>query len=404
LGVSIDPDGRLVLTVLEDGIQVEKTIDSPRENLAMYYALMKEGRLAGYGVSDAHGGGGGHGGGGTHTLLAADPAESAPWLEIRPDLDLGDLAYLRDGTPGRSGGVDLYNGYADLSVMHHDRQMDYEDTLVSYIQYIEGADCKYWDMLGFAWHRIFDDEPYVGDNIAGFTTHADDARRTIVFIHDIIQDLPETALATLPPPRDEFDAVMQVDSLNLAATFLGGASNKSVPLSVDGLVFINSVMGLNNVSAAPQDLYGDLWKLVRDENGVPVLLEGCPQPIASEPVVWPDGIERTTLPMVYSEDEGKCEIVAGYEDYVVELELGRLNGVRVLGSNPNALDRTLYDVVQSINASADYGGLKRDLAGRLAYGTADGFKTVDSPRAGMALYKALMEHGKLDGITLQIMG
>ncbi|HEY9147920.1 MAG TPA: hypothetical protein VIQ22_02825, partial [Gammaproteobacteria bacterium] len=320
-----------------------------------------------------------------------------------------------DGTPGRSSGVSLYNGYADLSVMHHDRQMDYAGALIPYIQYIEGATCEYWDMLGYAWSRVFNEEPYVGDNIAGFATHADDARRTIVFIHDIIQDLPETALATLPPELETVEIngvpveqVVQVETLNLAATFLGGASNKTVPLSVDGLVFINSVMGLNNVSASPQDLYGDLWKLVRDENGVPVLLDNCPQPIASEPVVWPDGIERDTLPMAYSEDEGKCEIVLGYEEYVVELELGRLNGVRVLGSNPNALDRTLYDLVQSINAAGEL-GLKRDLAGRLAYGTLDEnlnpvYQTVDSPRAGMALYKALMEHGKLDGITLQIMG
>jgi len=411
LGVTTDPAGRLVLTVLVDGVPVEKTIDSPRENLAMYHALMKEGRLAGYGVSDEHGGGGGGhgggGGGGGHTLLAVGDVVTGPWLEISPDLDLGDLAYLRDGTPGRSSGVSLYNGYADLSVMHHDRQMDYAEALIPYIQYIEGATCEYWDMLGYAWSRVFNEQPYVGDNIAGFATHADDARRnaddarrTIVFIHDIIQDLPETALATLPAPVDELGEIVQVETLNLAATFLGGASNKTVPLSVDGLVFINSVMGLNNVSASPQDLYGDLWKLVRDENGVPVLLDNCPQPIASEPVVWPDGIERDTLPMVYSEDEGKCEIVLGYEDYVVELELGRLNGVRVLGSNPNALDRTLYDLVQSINAAGEL-GLKRDLAGRLAYGTlVDGmpvYQTVDSPRAGMALYKALMEWGKLEG-------
>lgn len=406
-GVSTDPAGRLVLTVLQDGVPVDKTIDSPRENLAMYYALMKEGRLAGYGISDEHGGG--HGGGGharpavdtAVTLLSVDVAAALPWLEIRADLDLGDLAYLRDGTPDRSSGVSLYNGYADLSVMHHDRQMDYEDTLIPYIQYIEGATCGYWDMLGYAWTRVFNEEPYVGDNIAGFATHADDARRTIVFVHEIIQDLPETELATLPPQVDELDQVMQVDTLNLAATFLGGASNKTVPLSIDGLVFINSVMGLNNVSATPQDLYGDLWKLVRDENGVPVLLDGCPQPIASEPVVWPDTVERDTLPMVLEED--KCEIVVGYEDYVVELELGRLNGVRVLANNPDALDRTLYDLVQSINAAGEL-GLKRDLAGRLAYGTVDGYQTVDSPRAGMALYKALMEFGKLDGITLQIRG
>ena len=99
----------------------------------------------------------------------------------------------------------------------------------------------------------------------------------------------------------------------------------------------------------------------------------------------------------------ECVIVAGFEDDVIEVELGRLNGARVVLTNPQALDRALYDAINAINGSL---GLKMDLAGRLAYTVPDGAttvdKTIDSPRAGLALYSALMRWGKLEG-TVEIM-
>jgi len=97
--------------------------------------------------------------------------------------------------------------------------------------------------------------------------------------------------------------------------------------------------------------------------------------------------------------------VAGFEDDVIELELGRLNVARVALSKPRVLDRTLNDVMNSINASV---GLKLDLSGRLAYGVDDGtgnlshYQTVDSPLAGLAMYWALMRWGKLEG-TIEVM-
>jgi hypothetical protein len=175
--------------------------------------------------------------------------------------------------------------------------------------------------------------------------------------------------------------------MTLAASALGAASSKSVELKVDGLVFINTVLGLNDVAFSyTGEIYGDLWVLQRDVDGAPVLDEetGCPIPLDS------DGVPFDMLLV-----EGKCELAPEDVDRVVELELGRLNGVRVALTNPGALDRHLYDLVNSINASQ---GLVRDLSGRLAYlGQDDVYYTVDSPRANLALYAALMRWGKLDG-------
>lgn len=372
--VALDAAGRLVLTIDDGGVLVEQTIDAPRENLALYHAMLTQGRIAGYGPEKHEGG------------------ETIPpqWVEIRDDLDLGDLAFLRDGR----GTIQRVNGYADFSAMNYSRQTRFQNQLLSFVQYIEGAVCPYWDMKDFAWAQVFALEPYTGMNMDAFARYVDDTRRTIVFVHDIIQDAPSLALDTLPTPGGS-----RMDVMHAAAAFLGGASNKSVPLTVDGLVFINTVLGLNDVTYSYKgEVYGDLWELVRNDNGEPVL-DGnmCPQPVASAPVVWPDLVERDTVPMQLDEN-GDCEIVPGYEDAVVELELGRLNGVRVSLTNPKVYDRALYDVVNSINASE---GVKLEATGRLAYGVMEEgelvYKTVDSPRAGVAMYLALMRWGKLEG-------
>ncbi|MDF1820014.1 MAG: hypothetical protein P1U64_00475 [Alcanivoracaceae bacterium] len=372
--ISLDASGRLVLLVDDGGELVEQTIDAPRENLAIYHALMTQGRIAGYGPTHNESG----------EMLAPE------WLEIRRDLDMGDLAFLRDGR----GGVPLRDGYADVSAFSYSRQKTFQDKWISFVQYIEGADCPYWDFNDYAWRQVFDEEPYVGSNMAGFTRAVDDTRRVIVFVHDVIQDVPETDIQTLPTP-----AGSRMDMMHATAAFLGGASNKSVPLTVDGLVFINTVLGLNDSEFAHKgEAFGDLWALLRNDNGEPLLdANSCPQPIASEPVVWPDLVERNLVPMQLDENND-CEIVPGYEDAVVEIELGRLNGVRVALTNPDMLNRALYDVVNSINASE---GLKMDVSGRLAYGVmVDGelmHQTIDSPRAGLAMYWAMMRWGKLEG-------
>lgn len=369
--VTTDAAGRLVLITYIGGVREEHTIDSPRENIALYVALMKEGRIAGYGPERMSGG-------------SVIPPE---WLEISTSLNLGDLAFLRDGDYR----VRVIGGYADLSDMRYSRRDRFENRIVEYIGYVAGAACLYQEMQDDAWTRIFDEEASDGGGIDGFTKHVDDTRRTIVFMHDVIQDVPEAPLATLPTPAGNRIGT----TMAAAAAFLGGASNKGVELTVDGLVFLNTVLGLNDVDFTYKgEIYGDLWQLLRNEFGEPLLdANGCPQPISSQ-----GGI----VPMELDENF-ECVIVEGFEDDVIEVELGRLNGARVALTNPQALDRALFDAINTINGSL---GLKMDLAGRLAYTVDDGGtlvdKTIDSPRAGLALYTALMRWGKLEG-TVEIM-
>ena len=190
--------------------------------------------------------------------------------------------------------------------------------------------------------------------------------------------------------------------LDSAASFLGAATGKEAPLSIDTVVFVNSVLGINDVPDDPRNLYGDLWVLRRDAYGVPVLdSNGCVQPIASELVAWPDGIERDTVPMVLEEfmdGELKCTVVEGYEQYTVELEIGRLNMVRTVGSNPTVFGRALEEAINNINAANK---VKTDAAGRLVLVTeVDGVpveKTIDAPRENLALYMALMKVGRIAG-------
>ena len=391
VAIKTDLAGRLVLVkealdeVSGETVLVESTIDAPLANLAMYRALLVEGRLAGYGVEK---------------IGEEGQVIPAPWLEIRDDLELGDLAYLRDGTPGREGGVGKIKGYADLSPMRHSTSEDYAGKIVTYIQYVEGEACAYVNETDDAFVRVFDSAAYTGVNIAAFARHADDARRVVVFMHETIQELPEVEVAALPGGR--------LEMLETAAAAMGGASTKEVPLTVDALVFLNTVLGVNNVPFNHGgEIFGDLWALVRDADGVPVEdANGCVQPLASETVTWPDGSTHDTLPMELDVETGECLIVAGYEEYVVEIELGRLDVVRTMLTNPRVMDTQLYEVVKQINASK---AIAQDLSGRLLLtqdvldettGEPTGEtvqKTIDSPLGNLALYKALMEWGKLEG-------
>ena len=261
-------------------------------------------------------------------------------------------------------------------------------------------------------------------------------------MHNIIQDVPDDGV------EPSLDADLQVYNaghanmpeimaenfgrhlmLETAASALGAASGKEIPLSVDAVVFINTVLGINELGdLSPGDLYGDLWVLKRDENGVPLHDDlGCVMPIASEPIFItvidengePQIIEMDTVPMMleeYMDGLFKCAPVVGYEDYVTEVEMGRLNLVRSTLNNPGMLDRHLFEVVNRINAAV---GIKRDLAGRIVLTSAqdiydeNGFvidtvfsdSAIDSPLENMAIYRALMKSGTLEvPVTINIEG
>lgn len=124
------------------------------------------------------------------------------------------------------------------------------------------------------------------------------------------------------------------------------------------------------------DLYGDLWVIVRDGNGVPVLdANGHVQPILADGTV----IQLT--------QDG--ELPAEYEDAVVEVELGRLNASRSPGQ---VTGHHLSEAIARLTS----GTVTLDEAGRLVV---DGF-AIDSPLQNLSLYNYIMTGGDPAALNL----
>lgn len=136
--------------------------------------------------------------------------------------------------------------------------------------------------------------------------------------------------------------------------------------------------GNTNPGISKGSILGDMYALLRDENGVPILNDnGFVQPVDSE---------GNPIPL---DEEGHPLD----ESATVEVELGRMN----VGRSPSAvLSSRLAEAVNNLN-EADSIGL--DEAGRITY-TVDGeVKTIDSPLENLALYVKLMDDGTL-GLSL----
>lgn len=126
------------------------------------------------------------------------------------------------------------------------------------------------------------------------------------------------------------------------------------------------------------DLFGDMYVILRDENGVPILsAEGFVQPI-----------DKDGNPIPLDEEGHPID-----ETLVVEVEIGRLN----VGRAPShVLESRLKEAIDTLNAADS---ITLDAAGRLVV-TIDGVeKTIDSPLENLGLYIALMETGTL-GLTV----
>ncbi|MDO1559501.1 hypothetical protein Q0812_08685 [Brevundimonas sp. 2R-24] len=126
------------------------------------------------------------------------------------------------------------------------------------------------------------------------------------------------------------------------------------------------------------DLFGDLWVILRDENGVPILT----------PEGWVQPLDANGNPVPLDEEGAPID-----ETLVQEVELGRLN----VGRAPNSvLDRRAEEVVTLLNAATD---LSTDASGRLVITTADGTSTIDSPLENLAIYVALLTQGTIPGVS-----
>lgn len=127
------------------------------------------------------------------------------------------------------------------------------------------------------------------------------------------------------------------------------------------------------------DTYGDLYVIVRDANGVPILnAAGFVQPLDANGNLIPLDAEGAPID----------------ESLLVAVELGRLS----VGKAPDkVLDRQYTDAIASLNSATS---ITTDEAGRLVVTNPDGtVATIDSPLANLALYKALLSQGYLPGLT-----
>jgi hypothetical protein len=130
------------------------------------------------------------------------------------------------------------------------------------------------------------------------------------------------------------------------------------------------------------DLFGDMYVILRDENGVPIMTQ-LPD---GTWVVQPIDADGNPIPL----DEEGHPID---ETLTVEVEIGRLN----VGRSPTrVLDQRLDEAVTNINAADS---ISLDPSGRLVL-TVDGEeKTIDSPLENLALYVELMTTGTIAGVT-----
>jgi len=141
--------------------------------------------------------------------------------------------------------------------------------------------------------------------------------------------------------------------------------------------------------------YGDLYVLLRDLDGVPVMLD---LPVVDEEglptgetiwVVQPVGIDGEPLEL-----DAEGELTEASLPFAQPVDFGRLNIVR---SPQSVLDQALGEALKVINAGAAF---TLDFCGRLSIWNydIDGVtliitKTIDSPRENMAIYQEIMNYG-----------
>ena len=144
------------------------------------------------------------------------------------------------------------------------------------------------------------------------------------------------------------------------------------------------------------DLFGDMVVILRDANGVPVLVDGLVQVIAyvydaSGNLVPLKDASGNLVTIPYNAEGDLETSINGVPVYSAEVDLGRLSVAR---APTKVLQHSLDEALAKLTATGAVIGL--DAAGRLTVnGTA-----IDSPLENLALYKAYMTTGTIAGVTL----
>ena len=137
--------------------------------------------------------------------------------------------------------------------------------------------------------------------------------------------------------------------------------------------------------------YGDLYVLLRDVNGLPEMTQ---IPVEDEMiwVVQPIDSEGEVIPY---NDEGELSDPT----LALPVDFGRLNIVR---SPPSVLEQAFNEAMKVLTGEGVPGreviGITLDFCGRLTSEYSDDggvtsiFKTIDSPRENMAIYKEIMQN------------
>ena len=130
--------------------------------------------------------------------------------------------------------------------------------------------------------------------------------------------------------------------------------------------------------SAKGDLYGDLYVILRDANGVPILNAAeFVQPVDKDGNLVPLDAEGAPIDPTLA----------------IPVEFSRLSS----GRSPNqVLDQRAEEVVALLNSAT---AITTDPAGRLVITTPTGTATIDAPLENMALYVALMTQGTIPGVT-----
>ncbi len=125
------------------------------------------------------------------------------------------------------------------------------------------------------------------------------------------------------------------------------------------------------------DDYGDLWVILRDNSGDPILdANGQVQP-----VIIVDGVP-VVIQLTDPDGDGHYEVPAEYADYLQAVELGRSNVSR-------SPDQVILHSLEEALSKLDGLTLTSDMLTEAGMLVVDG-ATIDSPLENLALYEALL--------------